>query len=137
MPREGRHSQAGGFVVSYTMLWEPKGVYKHFAGFLSFQEYARSQEEVLGDSRVDDIRYVINDLLDIEGYAVAPEQAEYAAAFNRASALSNPRIRIAYVTNDKRLALLVKVVGALSAYELRVFPSLAEARSWACEGSSA
>lgn len=120
------------FEMTYTLEWEKKGVYKRFSGNVSFQEYARSQTEVLSDARADDIRYVINDLLDMTGYSVTEDEAEYAAAYNRASSFSNPDVRIAYVTTDLRLRMLLKLSAALSAYELRAFDTLADAREWAC-----
>lgn len=119
--------------MTYTLEWEDRGVYKHFSGNVSFHEYARSQEQVLGDPRVDDIRYVINDLQDVEGYSVTSDQAEYLAAFNYGSSKSNPRIRIAYITTDARLRLLIKLTAPLSSLKIKDFPTLAEARAWACE----
>jgi len=116
--------------MSYTLNWEPQGVYKHFSGYVSFQEYARSQEQVLASERSDEIHYVINDLLDVEGYSVTSDEAEYLAAFNRGSSFSNPSLRVAYVTTDARILLLMRFASKLSSFELKAFPSLAEARAW-------
>jgi hypothetical protein len=69
--------------MSYELTWEDRSVYKHFKGFVSYQEYAKSQEVVLSDPRIDDCRYVINDLLNIKDYSLTTEQAEYLAAYNR------------------------------------------------------
>ena len=69
--------------MPYDLTWEPRGVYKRCTGTLSFQEYARSQERVLGDERTDDLYYVINDLLAVEGYSITMDQVEYRAVFNR------------------------------------------------------
>jgi hypothetical protein len=113
------------------MRWEPRGVYKRFSGFISFQEYARSQEQVLSDPRIDDMDYVINDFLAISGYSLTEEQAEYLAAFNRGSSYSNPRLRVAYVTTDKRALLLIKLVSGLSSLKIKAFPTLEAARVWA------
>ncbi|MCM2308516.1 MAG: STAS/SEC14 domain-containing protein [Sulfuritalea sp.] len=116
--------------MTYQITWEERGVYKRFWGFVSFQEYSRTQELVLGDARADDIRYIINDLLDVEGYTVTTDQAEYLAAFNRGSSFSNPRIRIAYVTHDPKLVWLMKAAAVFSAYSLKDFPTLEAAREW-------
>ena len=86
--------------MSFTLTWEDRGVYKKFTGFASFQEYARSQEMVLGSPLTDDLRYVINDLLEVEGYSVTQDEAEYAAAITRGASRSNPHLRIAFVTNQ-------------------------------------
>ncbi len=119
--------------MSYEITWEEHGVYKRFWGFVSYQEYSRSQESVLGDPRVDEIRYIINDLLAVEGYTVTTEQAEYLASFNRGSSFSNPRIRIAYVTRDAKVIFLMRAMSAISSYRLKDFPTLEDAKSWAAE----
>lgn len=116
--------------MPHTFSWENRGVYKHFTGHVSYQEYAHSQERVISDPRADDIRYVINDFLDVTGYAVTPEEAEYLAAFNRGASLSNPYVRVAYVTTDGRIKFLIKLVSTISAFELKAFPTLAAAREW-------
>lgn len=117
--------------MPYEMTWEPRGIYKRFTGFISFQEYARSQEQVLSDPQIDDMDYVINDLLAIQGYSLTEEQAEYLAAFNRGSSYSNPRLRVAYVTTDTRALLLIKLVSSLSSFKIKSFPTLEQARIWA------
>lgn len=122
--------------MAFEITWEPRGVYKHFHGFVSYEEYARSQALVLGDARADDIRYVINDAREIEGYTGSQDQAEELAAFNYASSRSNPRIRIAYVTCDLRLIALIKVASLISSYELAHFPTLEAARAWAMKGTA-
>jgi hypothetical protein len=116
--------------MPYSMSWEEKGVYKQFTGHVSYQEFARSQELVLSDYRSDDIRYVINDFLEIEGYSITTDQAEYLAVFNRGSSFSNPRIRVACVTTDVKIIVLIRLVSVLSSYELKTFPTLAAARDW-------
>lgn len=117
--------------MSFEITWENHGAYKRFSGFVAFEEYARSQQMVLGDERTDDLHYIINDLSAIEGYSGTREQAEYLAAFNHGASLSNPRIRIAYVTSDLRIIALIGVASLLSSYELKAFPTLDQARAWA------
>lgn len=115
------------------ITWEERGVYKRFSGFVSYGEYQRSQEQVLADPRTDSLRYIINDASEIEGFAGSAEDAEYSAAFNLGSSLSNPHIRIAFVTRDLRLIAMIKVASIVSSYPIRIFPTLAEARAWAME----
>lgn len=121
--------------MPFSLSWETKGVYKHFTGHVSYQEYARSQEMVLADHRTDGISYVINDLLDMASYAITGDEAEYLAAFNRGASLSNPRIRIAYVTTDMKIKMLIKLVAVISSYEIKTFSTLAAARQW-CDPAS-
>ena len=112
------------------MTWEEKGVYKYFTGQVSYQEFTRSQELVLSDRRTDEIRYVINDFLAVEGYSVTNDQAEYLASFNRGASFSNPRIRIAFLTMDAKIKMIMKLTSVFSSYELKAFPTLSAAREW-------
>lgn len=116
--------------MTYTVEWEGRGFYKRFTGKVSFQEYARSQEQVTSDPRIDEAKYVINDLLGLDGYTVTPDQAEYAAAFTRGPSYSNPWLRIAFVTTDTKIILLLMIVQRLSSLEVGAFPTVAEARTW-------
>jgi len=121
------------------IIWEEHGVYKRFSGLVSYAEYRRSQERVLADARTDSLRYnslryIINDASAIEGFVGTADDAEESAAFNYATSLSNPAMRIAFVTSDFRLIAMVKVASVLSSFPLKCFATLEAARAWAMEG---
>lgn len=119
--------------MPYTIEWEFKGVYKRFFGVCSWEEYVRSSEEVLGNIRFDEIHYAINDLRDVESYsAISSDQADYSAAITRGASMSNPWLKIAFVTADRRIRMLVRAARVITPYEVEIFSSVAEARSW-CE----
>ncbi len=117
--------------MSHEITWETRGVYKRFTGFVSYEEYARTQEEILADPRVDGIRFIINDFLAVEGYSVTRDQVEYLAAFNRGTSFSNPRIRVAYVVTTPAARLLVQAGSMISSLTLKDFSTLESARAWA------
>lgn len=117
--------------MPHEIIWEERGVHKRFSGFLSFEEFARVQEEILADPRVDTLRYIINDFLAVEGYSVTREQAEYSGAINRGTSFSNARIRVACVTTDMSVRLLIIAAALFSSLEVRTFPTLDMARAWA------
>jgi hypothetical protein len=48
--------------MAYEIVWEPEGVVSQFAENVSAREFIRSVEKVQGDSRFDDMRYVINEI---------------------------------------------------------------------------
>lgn len=121
--------------MPYTIEWEPRGVYKRFSGVCSWAEFLRSQEAVLGDARLDDIHYSINDLQGVENISIISitgDEAEYSAAITRGSSLSNPTLKIAFVTADRRITMLAMAVRALTPLRVATFATEAEARSW-CE----
>ena len=114
--------------MGYELTWERKGVYKHFTGVVKGQDYLRIQTEVFGDPRFDQLRYVINDLLDVEAFDFALEDAEYAAAYNRGPSYTRPRLDVAYITTDPNIVTLIDRMRELSSYPLHVFPTLGRAR---------
>ena len=121
--------------MAHKIIWEEKGVYKHFSGFVNASEYLGSQQEVLSDPRIDRMRYVINDFLTVDGYAGSNDDAEYSAAFNRATSFSNPRLRVAFVTNSTAIRMLIAAAAPISSLPVKAFSTLSEARAWA-EGAS-
>ncbi len=116
--------------MSHTITWEGRGFYKRFTGRVAFPEYARSQEEITGDPRFDEAMYIINDLREVEGYTASQDDAEYAAAYTRGPSLSNSRVRIAYVTTDARIILLIRMARMISSLDLGTFATLEAAREW-------
>ncbi len=117
--------------MPFEIVWEPRGVYKRFTGAVSFQEYMRSQEIVLGDERTDDLKYVINDLTAVDGYSATADDAEYSAAFNEGISRTNPHLQVAYVTTDVRAIALIKIGAVFSSLVVKHFTTLEEARKWA------
>ena len=47
--------------MAYEIIWEPEGVIRQFSGNVSAREFIQSVEQVQGDSRYDEMRYIIND----------------------------------------------------------------------------
>lgn len=117
--------------MTHEITWEPNGVYKHFTGFVDATEYLATQREVLSDPRVDGIHYIINDWLAVEGYAASLDDAEYSAAFNRGTSFSNPRIRVAFVTTNLTVRMLIAAASPISSLQVKAFATLVEARAWA------
>ena len=115
--------------MPFTITWEDGGVYKLFTGVVSFQEYSRSQELVLGDVRTDSLHYVINDFLAVEGYSLTTDQVKYVAAVNLGASITNPHLQIAYVTKDLRVIAMLRLAAVFSSFKLRNFSTLEEARA--------
>ncbi len=121
--------------MAHEIIWEAKGAYKRFSGFVNASEYLGTQKEILSDPRIDDMRYVINDFLAVDGYAGSNDDAEYSAAFNRATSYSNPRLRVAFVTTNTAIRLLIAAAAPISSLPVKAFSTLSEARAWAEKGN--
>lgn len=112
--------------MPYAMTVDKYGVYKRFWGKVSYQEYAESQERVFCDQDVEHFRYVVNDLLAVEGFSITRDQVEYLAALNRGPSFRNPNLQVAYVATDFKVRALVEVARHISAFKLHVFTTLDE-----------
>lgn len=119
-------------IMSYEIIWEPRGAVKRFFGRVTSHDMLQSVVDTESDARFDDLRYVINDFLDIEELDLANIDIQEIAAIDGAAAKSNPRITIAVVTiHDEIVALTNQYAGSpFNAYPIKAFSTSAEARSW-------
>jgi hypothetical protein len=118
--------------VSYELLWRPKGVVKRFHGQVTGAEVLRSIEEVEGDYRFDELHYVVDDFLDIDGISASSDDIEVFAAIDRSAARVNPRIKIAIVATEPKVVELARQYAnsPLNAYPTRIFATRGEADAW-------
>jgi len=119
--------------MAYTNVWEPAGVASRFTGFVTAEEYVRSAEEICADPRFDGLRFVIKDLLGIDGHAIKPEDCDSIAAIRYAARLTNPNIYLVLLTVDERLVPFAHPKsGSLlhGLYETHAFASEEAARCW-------
>ncbi len=85
-----------------------------------------------GDHRFDTIRYSINDFLFVEQYEISEADVRKFAAFGKGAAITNPRIRIAAITNDESIKSLLRIYTSppLASFPMEIFPTLEAARAW-------
>ena len=121
--------------VSYCVHWEETGAVKRFFGAVTALEVMQSVVEIEGDARLDDIRYVINDLLAATAFSCDSTEVDEIAAIAKASALSNSRIMIAIVATMPEITTGARqyVESPMNVYQTRIFSTLAEARVWIAE----
>ena len=119
--------------MPYVNVWEPRGVCTHFTGFVSTGEYVRSAEEICADPRFDDLRFVIKDLLAIEGHSIDCAAVEPIAAIRYGARYTNPNIYLILLTLDPRLAPIAEPDSKSflrGLYETCAFADEAAARRW-------
>jgi hypothetical protein len=118
--------------VSYEIIWEPRGVIKRFSGLMTGNEMIQSVVDVEKDARFDELRYAINDFLGVTGISLTKDCVEEISVMDKGAACTNPHIRNAVVaTHPEIIALANEYANSnLNAYPTKIFPSLAEARSW-------
>lgn len=118
--------------MSYEIVWLPKGAVKRFYGQLTGQDIYRSVIEVEQDIRFDELRYVINDFLDVTNVLIGDLDIREIAAIDRAASMTNPHIHIAILTADPGIAELARqyAESEFNVYPTQIFGSRAEADAW-------
>ena len=94
--------------MPYSNVWESRGVCTRFSGIVSTGEYVLSAEEICADPRFDDLRFVIKDLLAIDGHSIDRSAVEPVAAIRYGARYTNPNIYVILLTADPRLAPLAQ-----------------------------
>ena len=119
--------------MPYSNVWESRGVCTRFSGTVSAGEYVRSAEEICADPRFDDLRFVIKDLLAIDGHSIDRGALDPIAAIRYGARYSNPNIYLILLTADPRLAPLAEPDSKSflrGLYETCAFADEAAARRW-------
>ena len=119
--------------MPYANVWESRGVCTRFSGSVSAGEYVRSAEEICADPRFDELRFVIKDLLAIDGHSIDRDAVDPIAAIRYGARYSNPNIYLILLTADPRLAPLAEPDSKSllrGLYETCAFADEAAARRW-------
>ena len=119
--------------MSYTTEWEKNGVVWRYSDVVNGEELIKSNLEIYGDERFDIMKYQIVDLIDVNTFQVTRDEMLKMAAYDKAAALSNPRVKVAIVATIpaiKTLTELYEAANIESPWETRVFDSIADARAW-------
>jgi len=119
--------------MPYTNVWESRGVCTRFSGFVSAAEYVRSAEDICGDPRFGELRFVIKDLLAIDGHSIDRGAIEPIAAIRYGARYTNPNIYVILLTTDPRLTPLAEPESTSflrGLYDTCAFADEAAARRW-------
>lgn len=119
--------------MAFELVWEPDGVIKQFSGQVSAREFIQAVERVQGDSRFDEVRYIINDFSAMTGHELSDEILTEAGVLQYGAYASNPNCRIVYVTADEGLIALVRLnlaTTSIDSYQTEIQPTLLAARDW-------
>jgi hypothetical protein len=125
--------------MPWSVTWEPKGVYAKFLGTCPSKDLLDAFATIIGDPRLDSLRYAIFDYLDVEMHDATENEAEDAAAHVIGLSFTNPRIYFASVTRDERIKeLWCHYLSLLTTPERqRLFEAISDARAWLAEQQSA
>ena len=118
--------------MPYKLIWEHRGVIKHFSGFVTGPEIFQAGMDAEGDSRFDDYRYAINDFLDCTGSSISPDLVDEVAAVDLVAARVNRKIRIAVVATAPEIIVAATQYAnsPMNVYPTRIFSNRKDARAW-------
>lgn len=119
-------------IMAFEIVWETRGAYKRFYGHVSDEELMQCLTMIESDPRFDSLRYVINDFLGVDSFAISEDCVLMISAIDNAASTSNPNIRIAVVATDLQIHALARLyaLSPLNAYPTEVFLNTGEARAW-------
>lgn len=118
--------------MGYSIEWEVTGVVKRYFGEVTAAEVFESVVVVESDARFDQLHYVINDFLDVQGMAVTEQDIEAIAVQDLGAALTNPNIKIAMVAHQSEVIAMVQRYrqAAGGVFPTKIFSTAAAARAW-------
>lgn len=116
--------------MPFENIWGHRSVLKRFFGQLTVAEFMRSVAQVQGDPRFDNLAYTLNDFTDATLPPLAEADVQTFAAFGLGASYTNPKIKIAVVTQHDTTRAMALRYAAASRFELQVFATLAQALAW-------
>lgn len=118
--------------MPYHSHWEKRGVLTAWHGKATGDELVAFLRSGQANPQFDAVTYSIHDFSGVESFTYNESEIEEAAVMDMTGALTNPRIRIAVVTDreDVRNMVSAYCTTDLSPYRVRTFTSVPEARSW-------
>ena len=119
--------------MKHTIEWLRKGVLITMIDELTGDDVHQISERLNADSRYDSLRYQIWDFTKVNEINIKAGDVEKIAAFDRASTLTNPNIKLAAVSTDETIQTLTSLYQAImmdSPWETKIFLSLDEAQNW-------
>jgi len=119
--------------VTVEYSWEATGLYRHFTNKINGQEVLNDNLNLQGDSRFDDIKYVINDFTDIADFDFSDIDIQKISITDKVASISNPTIKIAIITTIESLLVWIELYcksmeGSL--YDCKIFDNSEDAYKW-------
>jgi len=119
--------------MPYAIAWEPRGVVKHYFGFVSGAEFVRSVIEVTGSDRFDGLQFIINDFIDADDHSINQASFEEIAAIRYGASITRSAIRTIVITTAPRFIAVADAVNSAlpnGVPRTEVFSTPSLARTW-------
>ena len=125
--------------MAFEIIWKGNGLHRVFTDKTSGDEVLRSNLRIHGDSRFDDIGYVINDFTQVLEFEISHFDINRIVAVDNAAALSNASLNIAIVATLEPLLDWIHVYGEKmqdSPFNCKIFDNVHDAYQWCTDSLS-
>ena len=119
--------------MSYKIQWEPKGVLLDYSGSVDIDDFDNAYVELMESNKFDELRYIINNFLDINAIEFDLDDIDKRVHFMKAMEKSNDSISFVTVSNNQDVLAFAGIieVGLLeSSWSCELFSSIGETREW-------
>lgn len=117
--------------MAHEIYWEPRGVRIVFSGELNATDLLKATVSVHANHRYDDAHYLLIDYRSVTSFSFEQDVLDEIKGHRFGAHQSNPKVRIAFVTNDAALRewILGQNTDELP-YGLKVFSEIEPAIQW-------
>lgn len=118
--------------MAVDIIWEARGVRRHYHGIVSAGEFLQSITTVQSDPRFDTIAYSVLDTLDVTGTDVSDLDVKAVVAHSMGAISSNSTVKVALVVLDPELQALTTIFLSppYTSYPADVLASREELAEW-------
>ena len=122
--------------MSYKTIWEENGAIVRFYGEFNLKIVAEAQGSVFGDSRSDNIKYLICDHTGVTVNDIDEDDIHFSVSIDECASKTNPYIKLALVSNNKHTEDYVKYYlknssAIATTWESQGFDDFDLAKDWA------
>ena len=121
--------------MSYNLTWEKNGVYRKHYGVLDVKDLIHADSELIGNKKIEHIKYIIWDASAINLVNVDEIAVEISITFSAAVDAINSYIKVAFLAIDNLLRDLIESyielnLNKIPHAQLKLFNNVNDARIW-------
>lgn len=119
--------------MSHRYVWEGKGLHRYFSGEISGDEILESNFELHEHSKFEEIKYIINDFLEVTGYDIKMSHTKSYASSDSIISRTKGLLYIAIVVNQSGLHELAKNYQQQmkdQMFKCEIFDNVTDAQHW-------
>jgi hypothetical protein len=119
--------------MPFETIFEDQGIFWKMSGVVNSDDINEVNKILYGHPDFDVLRYIIFDYTEADDFQMEVPEVIKVAAMDGAAALTNPKIRIAIVTQNENLLKAIQVFNNFRGghpWETKVCDTVDEAREW-------